>query len=184
MYQGQQHKMIVEAIEILRKFTEIDFYIISAGFGLLNQDNLIPCYDSTFSDKTKNQILERSKKLDIMNDFKKLPINQYDFLYLALGQKYLHSIFDWEKYIKSLTIAFTPSNNDNVLSIGANNEIVHALKEIGYKIHGTIGLKGDLLKMIAQKIAQSQKPYQKIVETTTNKKNLKEFIKNQIYNFW
>lgn len=44
MYQGQQHKMIIEGIQILKKYIDVDFFIISAGFGLLHRDEIIPCY--------------------------------------------------------------------------------------------------------------------------------------------
>ena len=184
MYKGQQHKMIIEGIQILKKYFEVDFFIISAGFGLLHQDEIIPCYESSFRDKNRSQIIERSNQLEIMSDFIKLLSKNYDLIYLALGKKYLISIYDWEKYIKSLTIAFIPSINSNVLSLKSNNEVVIGLKSSGYKIHGTIGLKGDLLKIIAEKLLKFNNPAQTLYEITRNKTALKGFINDQIYGFW
>jgi len=184
MYKGQQHKMIIESIQILKKYIEVDFFIISAGFGLLHQDEIILCYESSFSDKNKSQIIERSNQLEIMSDFIKLLNKNYDLIYLALGKKYLISIYDWEKYIKSLTIAFTPSINSNVLSLKSNNEVVIGLKSSGYKIHGTIGLKGDLLKIFAEKLLKFNNPIQTFHKITKNKNSLKGFINDQIYGFW
>jgi len=184
MYQGQQHKMIIEGIQILKKYIDVDLFIISAGFGLLHQDEIIPCYESSFSDKNKSQIIERSNQLEIMNDFIKLSNKNYDLIYLALGKKYLISIYDWEKYIKSLTIAFIPSKNNNVLSLKSNNDVVICLKSSGYKIHGTIGLKGDLLKILAEKLLKSNNPSQTLYEIMKNKNSLKGFLNDQIYGFW
>lgn len=119
-----------------------------------------------------------------MNDFIKLLSKKYDLIYLALGKKYLISIYDWEKYIKTLTIAFIPSINSNVLSLKSNNEAVICLKSSGYKIHGTIGLKGDLLKILAEKLLKFNNPAQTLYEITRNKTALKGFINDQIYGFW
>ncbi len=66
MYQGSQHKSIIKGIEILRRFAEVDFYIISAGFGLLESEEMIPAYECSFSKMKNQEIMDRSNKLEIM----------------------------------------------------------------------------------------------------------------------
>jgi hypothetical protein len=47
MYIGNQKRELMKCVDILReiKGVKVDFYIISAGFGLLHENDMIPPYD-------------------------------------------------------------------------------------------------------------------------------------------
>ncbi len=177
MYRGAQHRNLLKGINRLQKVANIKTFIISAGLGIIPADKVISPYNCTFTGKSKKFIKNRSNKLNITADFQRI-VNRrdYNLIYLALGKDYLQSIRDWETVIDTLTIAFSQSDNPNILSLGANYEIVHIYSEYGYKIHGVVGFKGDLLRIFAEKISRSEKPIQRLTEVLKDKKALNEFI--------
>ena len=50
MYTGREHQLIQSAVQELEQIAEVDWQIISAGFGVLSRDSPIPSYDCTFSE--------------------------------------------------------------------------------------------------------------------------------------
>ena len=66
-YAGPQHKKVVEACGFLELVPgmKLDQRILSAGFGLLEKDEQIPDYDSTFCGRDDDEILERARALRI-----------------------------------------------------------------------------------------------------------------------
>ncbi|MHA1581485.1 MAG: DUF6884 domain-containing protein [Candidatus Baldrarchaeia archaeon] len=102
MYLGGQHLYTVKAIDLLRSIPSIecvDFYILSAGFGLLEEQTLIPPYECTFGVMSKEEIRHRSKKLRIEEKLIKiLEEKNYDIAFFLLGVKYLIAI---EEALKS-----------------------------------------------------------------------------------
>jgi len=180
MYQGHQHTSILKAISILNELADIEFYIISAGLGTVHHNEIIPAYECSFSGMRKSEIIRRSNELGIMKDFQRLVKNRYDFIFLGLGEKYLTSIYDWVSVIHSLTIAFLPSNNPNILSLKANGTVVKQFKEYGYLVHGTIGFKGDFLRIFAAEIRKHKDPKSTLRRILESKRKLEGFINNQI----
>ena len=180
MYRGMQHISILEAIRSLGKIAKIDYYIISAGFGLISKNQQIPNYDCSFNKMSEKEILERSKKLEILKDFKKLLLKKYDFVYLALGKKYLQSISSWKDVIKIPAIVFYPVKKENFFALKADTKIVSLFSKFGYKIHGTKGFKGDLLKIIAKNILRAKYPLEKLTQIFTNQHELLEFIRSDL----
>ena len=49
MYMGDEHQHVKQSVEELRNLADVDWRIISAGFGLLKEDTEIPSYDCGFS---------------------------------------------------------------------------------------------------------------------------------------
>lgn len=102
MYLGGQHIYTVRAVDILRSIPSVkcvDFYILSAGFGLLEEYTLIPPYECTFGIMNREEIRRRSRKLGIekklLQIFKE---KAYDAGFFLLGVKYLFAI---EEALKS-----------------------------------------------------------------------------------
>ncbi|MCE7737201.1 MAG: hypothetical protein GPJ54_20100 [Candidatus Heimdallarchaeota archaeon] len=93
LYTGPQSKAIKKAVKILRSVATVDYYIISAGFGLVGENTLLPPYESTFSNKRISEIKAMSEILEIQKSLIQLP-ERYDLIYLALGKDYLRTIED------------------------------------------------------------------------------------------
>ncbi len=98
LYTGPQTFSIAKAINLLKENHEVDYYIISAGFGLVHEDTLLPPYDCTFSGKTKKQIQKMSDNLKIKQNLLSLMKKKYDFVYLALGRTYMMTIGSLSRY--------------------------------------------------------------------------------------
>ncbi|MDF1537691.1 MAG: hypothetical protein P1Q69_02170 [Candidatus Thorarchaeota archaeon] len=94
MYTGNQSRELVGAVDLLRTIAKIEvhLFIISAGFGILKEDELIPPYECSFTGMKKTEIRERASLLSIDSDFRKICKTRYDLSYLALGSTYLTSL--------------------------------------------------------------------------------------------
>lgn len=93
MYTGQQHRYLMEGLQELRKMygkDVVDLNIISAGYGLLAEDDVIVPYNVTFGNKKKD-ILKLSKSLQIHKHVETL-IADYDLVFFLLGQKYVQAL--------------------------------------------------------------------------------------------
>lgn len=153
LYTGRQQKNVTEAVRALRRDgVNVDRYFISAGFGLVGEDEQLPPYEVTFSGMNVSEIRERSRQLDIKRDVTQLLTDaEYDVVFFTLGKDYYKSI-DIDEAVRKI-----PSNrigvvfnrdlvNDqymNIVSVPARTEDA--------KRHGTIviGLKGLYLKNFA-----------------------------------
>lgn len=90
MYKGLQHKNIVEGVEQLRAINNVivDVAIISAGYGLLLENDIIVPYEVTFNNMNSKQLKEWGSYLNIAQDVNQV-IKGYDIILVALGNKYL-----------------------------------------------------------------------------------------------
>ncbi|MHA1305546.1 MAG: DUF6884 domain-containing protein, partial [Candidatus Heimdallarchaeaceae archaeon] len=149
LYVGGQAKAVAEAVKILKKKAQVDYYIVSAGFGLVREDEKLPPYECTFSGLGKAAIQQRAKELKIEESLAAIPRKNYDIVYLSLGQDYLTALGDLKnlsdlgkeivyfgKQIKGL-----PSNFhafDSTLFIGQGENIFQISIGAAIKAKGTI----------------------------------------------
>ena len=180
MYIGNQHISLLNAIKILKNICQIDYLILSAGYGLLDSEELISSYNCSFAGMTPEQIMERSRLLNIEIDYQKNISKNYNLVYLALGLDYSLSLGAWDKYITCPTIAFQKSKNQNVLSLKANNEVVSKYSKLGYKINGVNGFKGDFLLIIAKIIQKNVDPCANLDKISSSVTELQNFISNKV----
>lgn len=95
MYEGS-FKFVKELVNTLRKRgNEVDFYIISARYGLIDESTPVIPYECTFKGLSKEEIRKKADKLEI---YKKLidllRKKEYDKAIIILGGDYLLTIFD------------------------------------------------------------------------------------------
>ncbi len=170
MYTGNQSRELVGAVDLLRniKGVQVTLYIISAGFGVLNENDIIPPYECSFNGMRKSEIRQRSFLLSIRHDFEKICNNRYDLSYVALGSNYLTALEEnWQNELKGGIISFgKKTTGDNLLSLPCNAEIVKAFSSAGQKIHGIAGFKGDLLRILATHALNRHDPYSEIASWT------------------
>ncbi|MHA2027724.1 MAG: hypothetical protein ACW98U_17660 [Candidatus Thorarchaeota archaeon] len=64
MYIGPQNTELVKAVDLLRTIVnvEVQFNIVSAGFGMLQEQELVPPYDCTFSKMPMAEVRKRSQE--------------------------------------------------------------------------------------------------------------------------
>jgi len=170
LYIGNQNRELAKGVDLLRRIekTEIKFSILSAGFGLVDENDMIPPYDCSFTGMRKSQIQERAEWLKISSDFKELLATGFDLVYLALGKKYFPTLgTDWKNNVETMILGFNRALSEGkLLCIPSAHDIVIAFSQNGHKIHGITGFKGDLLRILASYALKQKNPYREILGWT------------------
>lgn len=160
LYTGHQMKLINEGIKALRVNSQVEHWIISAGFGLVPENTKLPSYDSSFSTLTKPEIIKRSNNLQIKKKLEELNSN-YDMIYLALGKEYLTSILPLDETFNATEIVHfnrKPLNLQNEVQVfetpflGKKDGVL-----LPYGIGGSINAKGGLLYNFAHFVNKKSK---------------------------
>lgn len=167
MYTGNQNRELAKGVDLLRTVDEVDvvFVIVSAGFGLVSENELVPPYDCTFSGMGKSEILRRSRMLGINSDINEVAQQGFDIAYLALGKDYLTALGGgWQDSVSGSIVAFSAElSGEKYAILPSGNEAVKSFSSRGHKIHGATGLKGDLLRILAEHALHSPNPYDEIL---------------------
>ncbi|MHA1155347.1 MAG: DUF6884 domain-containing protein [Candidatus Heimdallarchaeota archaeon] len=174
LYRGALNLSTNSAVRLLKNYFDISYYIVSAGFGLIDESVLLPPYDCSFSEMTKDKIIERAELLHIPEDFQKIITKENpDLIYLALGKDYLTALGKWDEKLPCKTIAFTHSDSTNVITLPADHITVKEVSQIGgLPIHGVIGFKGDLLLLTTRYLKEQQNPEKALRDLLDNPDDL------------
>ena len=181
LYTGNQNRELVKGVNLLRQIpdVEVGFYIISAGFGLVDENETLPSYDCTFSGMRKKEIKDRAELLGIPSDFKNILTSDFDLVYLALGTDYFLTLGeDWLTSSTCSIIGFHRGfSGENMLCIPSAHEIVSSFSQNGYKIHGVTGFKGDLLRILASYVLETNNPREELSRLTRQ-----QYLRNLVMN--
>jgi len=130
---------------------------VSAGFGVVAEDEPLPPYEVTFSGMKAAKVRGRSARLSIPTDIERiLTESSYDIVFLAMGKRYYRSI-DVHEAVRKITpdrigVVFNRElvdrQYDNIVSVPARTEDA--------KRHNTIviGLKGLYVKNFATNLSE------------------------------
>lgn len=92
MYTGGGHQYVRQAIGILRDHGyDVTHYILSAGYGWLNERDVIVPYNVTFAKKSISWIRARSQQLGLREQLVEIA-NKYRRVIFILGREYLEAI--------------------------------------------------------------------------------------------
>ena len=92
MYSGQQHKQLMAGVRVLRAAgVEVLLSIVSAGYGLLSEHELILPYEVTFAEMSKGSARAWSQQLRIAEAVRQVVL-QHSLVVFLLGERYLDSI--------------------------------------------------------------------------------------------
>jgi hypothetical protein len=161
MYTGPQSSELVKAVDLLRAIPSVavQLVIISAGFGILHEEDLVPPYDCSFTSMKMTKLRKQAKKLKIKESFINLMENDFDLIYLALGKRYMAALGeDVVSILETPTVAFHSLNPDCLIRIPCQAETMKSFSRRGHKIHGVVGFKGDLLRVLAQYALERRNP--------------------------
>lgn len=165
MYLGPQNRELVKAVDILRTIpgVEVQLVIISAGFGMLYEEDLVPPYDCSFTTMKIANVRERSSQLQLKEAFTQLVETGFDLIYLALGKRYLEAIGnDILSTLQATTISFHGRDTEHLVRISCSAETVKTFSSSGHKIHGVVGFKGDLLRVLVRYALTRRNPENEI----------------------
>ena len=94
MYTGRQHTLLMEGLEQVRAYygeNVVDLHIISAGYGLLSESDVVVPYNVTFQNLKIKQLLVRSNSLQLHKYVETL-IAAYDLIFFLLGKEYVQAL--------------------------------------------------------------------------------------------
>ena len=151
MYTGSQHQCLMAGLKEIREvygLTVVDLHIVSAGYGLLCEDNVIVPYNVTFG-KRKREILELSDSLQIHECVETL-IAGYDLVFFLLGEKYVRALqlpFEVPDTVTQIFLLGTGykkliPDSPNVHFVPAGSDLARELGVMG------VALKGFVFKQV------------------------------------
>ncbi len=184
LYRGSQHKQLMQGVELLRRAfgrDVVDVKIISAGFGLVSEEQLLPPYNATFADLHTSKILSISRRLYIPQKINQLMGESYDCAFFLLGDSYLLSIglpFSQKPNFPCLFLA-GPSSHKRVprrapyyfVRVGQDDSIAFS--------YNLVGLKGQLFKLFTEQVVAPlhQAPSTAIRRDMSAEERLSDFLK-------
>lgn len=155
LYAGRQQRFVSEAVDQLRDLgDDVTRVFVSAGFGVVNEDALLPPYDVTFADLSASEIDERAEQLEIGQDVVELLSRNapFDAVFFLLGKDYYRSIHlkNVLEHVPEQTMAVVSNHEDTVDEFG--NAVSLPARTAEAKDQGTIvvALKGKYLKNFAE----------------------------------
>jgi Queuine tRNA-ribosyltransferase len=161
MYTGKQHEMVMDAVNTLRScfgLNAVDLKIISAGYGLISEDEIIYPYSVTFSSMNNDELYSWATSLQIHQNFQEL-ISQYELIFILLGNKYLRTLCLPVETKPNQTIIFFASRkaNCNLYPKQAKHFVLPLSNVEASKYgYGLVGLKGYLLKLFAIEVRKNK----------------------------
>lgn len=178
MYIGPQNAELVKAVDLLRTIVdvEVQFIIVSAGFGILQEQDLVPPYDCSFSRMKMVEVRKRSKEQKLWSSIIDVANRGFDLVYLALGKRYFAALGkDALSKLQIPTIMFHGQESDRLIRFPCSAQTVKALSKRDHKIHGVVGFKGDLLRILVTYALQKPNPGNEIMKWK-NPRHLKKLI--------
>ncbi len=152
LYTGEQARFIRKSLEVLRLFSSVEHRILSAGFGLVDEKDLLPPYDCSFTNKTKKDIQNMARNLSIPDEVKAIAKEKYELVYLALGKDYLTAVGDVNVFSASsrLIVHFNTQLETDAKNFLPINQKLFVGREHNHQIFkvpigGYIRAKGSLL---------------------------------------
>ncbi len=159
LYDGKQQRRISDAVRILENNGHsVTRYFISAGFGLVKSDELLPPYEATFNDMSKEEATQRSEAFKLTERVQGATKQAFDLIFFALGSDY-YDAFELGPVLDSIdsdtgVILFNQEEvegqYDNVISIPARTP---EGKEFGSTV---VGLKGTYIKNFAAAVGDEE----------------------------
>lgn len=160
LYQGRQHGPINEATERLRESGHaVDRYYVSAGFGIVGEDEQLPPYNVTFSGMTATEIDDRAAETNIPSKARTLVSESgIDMILFPLGSDYARAVKLGEALgrLPEDTIAVIfgqkpiAAEHESTVSIPAGNA---AASRFGSP---AVELKGHYIKRLAEGIVANE----------------------------
>ena len=171
MYTAIQHLRVMEGVSFLR--TElgaeaIDVAILSAGYELMHETQMIVPYEMTFNTMKGYEVDEWARFLRVHDRLEKAILG-YDLVFMLLGDNYLRSLSLPIETQASQTLIFLTSRGSAsyVHSLHANTFVLPLDNDSAKRYcYGLVGLKGFLFKRFAQAAALEPDSVKKNVPET------------------
>jgi len=156
MYTGQQHVRLIKGLKLLRETLPnilIDLKIVSAGYGLLDEQQSIAPYEMTFNSMKAKEL---RKWADTLNLPQKVlaAIANYDLVIFLLGKEYIKAVdFPKKLDISGSCLFLTGKSSSTYLPTGSNVKPVFLGNKDAKRFGaGLVALKGRVLEVIGEHV--------------------------------
>lgn len=149
LYTGWQHQYMMRGVDLLRRtfwVSSCSVKIISAGYGLVSEEQPIVPYEATFQGKSHNWIRDRARRLGIPEQLR-AAVQGYECVMFLLGKQYLLSISLPLRPVHRERLVFFTS--DAQLPFDPSSIIVPAGRAETHFGAGTVALKGKMFEHFA-----------------------------------
>lgn len=159
MYTGRQHQFVVQGINALRERYGrgvIDLVILSAGYGLIAEDEVIVPYDFTLSGLSVSELTTWSHYLGVSAELDRW-VKPYDLVIFLLGREYLRALgLPLESHRKDQTLLFLCSKSTETLIPKLEHYLTVIVGKPEATIYGCglVSLKGLLFKLLAEEMVK------------------------------
>ncbi len=165
LYAGMQHTYAMTGVSHLRRFHGADscaIKIISAGYGLVDEQQLLAPYDTTFQGKTPRQIQTRAEQLRVGKAVREA-IAGCPLVVFLLGEKYLHSISLPLEALAGQRFIFFSSNTKLPLSRKRTTIVSAGKPETAHFHAGTAALKGRMFQLLAYGLSEQPSMFEPLL---------------------
>jgi hypothetical protein len=164
LYTGQQHVRLMRGVEAFRSQDSneptLDLEILSAGYGLVNSENLLAPYEATFQGMRARQLRKWADTLKIPHAVRSSLADPYDLALILLGDGYLSACnFDDSLVLGGPTLLFCGSRMAAKLPEIPNLHVTPLTNREAKRFScGLIALKGQLAARILTKLSGKSAP--------------------------
>lgn len=157
MYTGQQHVCAMNGVRRLRGMLGADAVkvcILSAGYGVIDEDRLIAPYDVTLSGMPRSEARRWARQIGAADGIRtRLP--GYDLVIVLLGSLYLEAVEPPLPMVDGQrAIYFAKAAERGRLTRTGGVLVLAGAREATRYSMGLIGLKGRMLELFAQSVAR------------------------------
>ncbi|MBD2101025.1 tRNA-guanine transglycosylase DpdA [Leptolyngbya sp. FACHB-261] len=170
MYTGMQHLQVMEGVQILRQSLgqeAVKVFILSAGYGLIPEDQDIAPYEVTFNSMKSREVDVWAQFLQVHKALEKA-IQGYELVFVLLGENYLRAInLPIETRPEQTLIFLASARGAKSIQGMSAKTFVLPLSNVDAKrySYGLVGLKGFLLKRFAEATSKELNLVQSVYET-------------------
>jgi hypothetical protein len=170
LYAGNHHRYMLQGVKTLRRAygrAAVDLRIISAGYGLLREDELIVPYDVTFEQMTADQAKAWGLQLGLPHAVRKA-IRGYPLVVFLLGERYVRVVDPpIEPALQRLVFLVKPDLARALCRPGVT-AVPLSVKESKRFRASTIALKGRVFALFARGlVAQGKTLWQAVLKDNT-----------------
>jgi hypothetical protein len=158
LYTGQQHLRLMDGVRGVRESfgaDNVEFFILSAGYGLIKSGRGIVPYECTFQGMKKGELRSWAEHLKVGEEARRVFQTPADFTLVLLGDPYLRALaLDEEVQFASHVLFFASEKaRARINGRGTFRVVPLSNKEAKRFSCGLVGLKGELGKRLLRRVA-------------------------------
>lgn len=182
LYTGQQHLRLMEGVQYFRtqrKDSQVDLWIVSAGYGVIPEGKEIVPYNCTFQGMKPSEIRAWAEHLGISHDIRQLFLQPADFFLVLLGTDYLQalSLSDNVNFNVPTVFICSKSSERYVRGQGLYHSLMLTRLETKQFKCGFVGLKGEFVKQFLLQLSEAQSNVTNVFNSQANIRHLLDGVR-------